>query len=222
MARPKTVDARNSQTRRVTPSAKDAQSGAEKDVRHHEPETADEAQSQPDAPQEGANVAETTQPVAGTAEDAAYGEDKTGGGGTEAGVVAPETGEAGIGTEPAGAQASAPQGETAPVSEASASPAIMETDTALALKRWREHPTCCCGCRGTLASAKKTFLVGHDSRAHSVAKKIARGQMRPEEAPMELILRRKEIGFLVRNPEFGRVMEAWDKLYTTLESKGTE
>jgi hypothetical protein len=212
MARPKTVDARDSKTRRETPRSQDGQSGAKNVVRHQEPETADQGQPGPDAAQDAPNVVETTQAEAETAEDALRAEVEAGAEGAEAAAMVPEAGQAGAATEPGPAQTAQSGGETTTAQEALASAASMNTDTALALKRWREHPTCCCGCGGALANANKRFLVGHDSRAHSVAYKIARGQMRPEDAPAELILRRKEISFLVRNPQFRQVLEAWDAL----------
>ena len=71
--RPKRVAARDSQRRRQTPNAKDGQRGAVKVVGHQKPETADEAQPEPDVAQDGANVVETAQPGAGTAAEAVCG-----------------------------------------------------------------------------------------------------------------------------------------------------
>jgi len=133
--------------------------------------------------------------------------------GEEAGDVSRTPVEAGAAAEPGDAGAEQPDAETATTSEVPAD-STPDADAELALKRWREHPTCACGCGGALSSAAKRFVVGHDGRAKAVARKIARGEMPPEDAPVELIIRRNEISFLVRNPEFRRVMEAWDALYT--------
>jgi hypothetical protein len=86
-----------------------------------------------------------------------------------------------------------------------------ETDsaTALALKRWRERPTCCCDCGKVLSSAKKHFIQGHDGKAKAMVRKIMRGELQPQDAPPELILRHSEIKFIVLSPEFQRVVEVW-------------
>lgn len=89
-----------------------------------------------------------------------------------------------------------------------------ETDsaTALALKRWRERPTCCCGCGKVLSSAKKHFVQGHDGKAKAMVRKIMRGELQPQDAPPELILRHSEIKFIVLSPEFRRVVEVWREM----------
>jgi hypothetical protein len=88
----------------------------------------------------------------------------------------------------------------------------METATALALKRWRERPTCCCGCGQQLSSSKKNFVQGHDGKAKVIVRKIMRGELPAGEAPTELILRHAEIKFIMRSPEFGRVVEMWREI----------
>ena len=85
----------------------------------------------------------------------------------------------------------------------------LDTPTALALKRWRERPTGCCGCGQPLSSAKKNFAQGHDGRAKKIIRRIMKGELPAGEAPVELILRHAEIKFVMGSPEFGRVVEAW-------------
>jgi hypothetical protein len=110
-------------------------------------------------------------------------------------------------------QAAAANVEQPPTGDASAvAQTEVDSVTALALKRWRERPTCCCGCGQVLASPKKHFVQGHDGRAKVIIRKIMRGELPAGEAPPELILRHAEIKFIVCSPEFRRVVEAWREL----------
>jgi hypothetical protein len=131
--------------------------------------------------------------------------------GEEAGDVSPGTGEAGTATEPTDAQTEQPEGETVVASEVPAGPTL-DTDAALALRRLRERPLCCCGCGKVLSSPKKHFVQGHDGKARVIVRKIMRGELQPQEAPTELILRHMEIKFIMRNPEFRRVAEMWREI----------
>jgi len=65
----------------------------------------------------------------------------------------------------------------------------------------------CCGCGKVLSSAKKHFVQGHDGKAKAMVRKIMRGELQPQDAPPELILRHSEIKFIVLSPEFQRVVE---------------
>ena len=128
--------------------------------------------------------------------------------GEEAGDDSRETGEAGTAVEPADAQTEQPGAETATASEGPA----LDTDAALALRRLRERSLCCCGCGQVLSSPKKHFIQGHDGKAKAIVRKIMRGEMQPQEAPTELILRHMEIKFIMRSPEFRRVAEMWREI----------
>lgn len=88
----------------------------------------------------------------------------------------------------------------------------VDSATVLALRRLREKPLCCCGCGGSLSGPKKHFLQGHDGKAKTIVRKIMRGEMKPEDAPPELILRHSEIKFIRLHPEFRSVVEAWREL----------
>ncbi len=88
----------------------------------------------------------------------------------------------------------------------------LDTDAALALRRLRERPLCCCGCGQVLSSPKKHFVQGHDGKAKVIVRKIMRGELQPQEAPTELILRHMEIKFIMRSPEFRRVVEMWREI----------
>ena len=88
----------------------------------------------------------------------------------------------------------------------------VDSATALALRRLREKPLCCCGCGGSLSGPKKHFFQGHDGKAKSIVRKIMRGEMKPQDAPVELILRHEEIKFIRQHPEFHSVVDAWRKL----------
>ena len=63
-----------------------------------------------------------------------------------------------------------------------------------------------------LSSPKKHFIMGHDGKAKSTAHKIMRGELQPQDAPPELILRHMEIKFIVLSPELRPVVEAWREL----------
>jgi len=101
-----------------------------------------------------------------------------------------------------------PIGEASPVAQPE-----VDTATALALRRLREKPLCCCGCGGSLSGPKKHFLQGHDGRAKNIMRRIMRGEMKPEDAPVELILRHEEIKFIRLHPEFRSVVDAWRAMY---------
>lgn len=202
--RPKTTPAHEIRKRRGKLSAKDAQSPALEPASHQDPETADEAQTAADVAQDGAEAAETALPEPEDGQEA-WAE------GVEPGDVVRET-EAAEGTsgpDDAGtSQADVPAalGSVEPTSQTA------DTSVALALKRWRERPTCCCGCGQALSSAKKHFIQGHDGRARATIRKIMKGELPASEAPTELILRHSEIKFIMRSPEFHRVVELWREL----------
>jgi hypothetical protein len=87
----------------------------------------------------------------------------------------------------------------------------LDTHAALALKRLREHPTCACGCGKVLPNPKKCFIVGHDGKAKAIVCRVMRGELLPEDVPTELILRHKEIKFIMDAPEFRRLVESWEQ-----------
>ncbi|MGO9241472.1 MAG: hypothetical protein ACLPXM_20295 [Terriglobales bacterium] len=155
-----------------------------------------------------ADVAETGPEVAGDEPGDGV---ETVGEAEEAGDVSGVTGEAGTAVEPGDAQTEQPLGETATASEVPAGPTL-DTDAALALRRMRERPRCCCGCGQVLSSPKKHFIQGHDGKAKVIVRKIMRGELQPQEAPTELILRHMEIKFIMRSPEFRRVVEMWREI----------
>jgi hypothetical protein len=64
----------------------------------------------------------------------------------------------------------------------------LDTDAALALRRLRERPLCCCGCGQVLSNPKKHFIQGHDGKAKVIVRKI------------------------MRSPEFRRVAEMWREI----------
>lgn len=88
----------------------------------------------------------------------------------------------------------------------------VDSATALALRRLRETPRCCCGCGLILSNPKKHFIIGHDGKAKATVRKIMRGELQPQDAPPELILRHMEIKFIVLSPQFRPVVEAWREL----------
>ena len=202
--RPRTTPASDSKTRQTKRRARDAQSGATKDVGHKAPETSDGAQPGPDV----AKTAQTEPEMAGDAVETGI---ETVGEGEEAGDVPRETGEAPTADETGDAQTEQPDGETVVASEVPAGPTL-DTDAALALRRLRDRPRCCCGCGQVLSSPKKHFIQGHDGRAKVIVRKIMRGELQPQEAPTELILRHMEIKFIMRSPEFRRVVEMWREI----------
>jgi hypothetical protein len=128
--------------------------------------------------------------------------------GEEAGHVSRETGGAGTAGEPGDAQTHQREGEAVVASEVPA----LDTDAALALRRLRERPLCCCGCGQVLSSPKKHFIQGHDGKAKVIVRKIMCGELQPQDAPPELILRHSEIKFIMHSPEFRRVAEMWREI----------
>jgi hypothetical protein len=163
--------------------ATDAQSGAVKSVGYQTPETADAAQTEPDVARDEADVAGT----------------------------APETEVVETSAEPGDAQTEQPDAETPTASEVPAGPTL-DTNAALALRRLHEQPRCCCGCGRVLSSPKKHFIQGHNGKAEVIVPKNMRGELQPQEAPTELILRHMEIKFIMRSPEFRRVAEMWREI----------
>jgi hypothetical protein len=113
--------------------------------------------------------------------------------------------------------------EKAPAGDAS-TVAQTEVDSAmaLALRRLREKPLCCCGCGGSLSGPKKHFLQGHDGKAKTIVRKIMRGEMKAEDAPPELILRHSEIKFIRLHPEFHSVVETWRELCGVTPTNATK
>jgi hypothetical protein len=97
-----------------------------------------------------ADAAETAQTGPEMAGDEPGDGVETVGEGEEAKDVSRETGQAGVAGEPGDAQTERPDAETATASEVPADPTL-DTDAALALKRLRERPLCCCGCGQVLS-----------------------------------------------------------------------
>jgi hypothetical protein len=120
-----------------------------------------------------------------------------------------QTGPEMAGDEPGDGVESVGEGEEA--GHASEVPAL-DTDAALALRRLRERPLCCCGCGQVLSSPKKHFIQGHDGKAKVIVRKIMCGELQPQDAPPELILRHSEIKFIMHSPEFRRVAEMWREI----------
>ena len=209
--RPRTTPTNDAKTRQTKRGARDAQSGAVKDAGNQAPETADEAQTGADVARDEADVAETAPTGPEMAGDEPSDGVETVGEGGEAGDVSRETVKAGTAAEPGDAQTDQPAAETPTGSEVPAGPTL-DTDAALALRRLRERPLCCCGCGQVLSSPKKHFIQGHDGKAKVIVRKIMRGELQPQEAPTELILRHMEIEFIMRSPEFRRVVEMWREI----------
>ena len=205
--RPRTTPANDSQTRQTKRGARDAQSGAVKAAGHQGAETSDGAQPGADVAQSAADVAETTQTGPEMAGDEPSDGVETVGEGEEAGDVSCETGQAGTADVPADAQTNQPEAETAVASEVPA----LDTDAALALKRLRERPLCCCGCGRVLPNPKKHFIVGHDGKAKAILRRVMRGELPPDAVPTELILRHREIRFVMAAPEFRRLVDLWQQ-----------
>ena len=202
MARSKKVDAVDAQRRHAKVGAKDAQSGPTEAVRHQEPETADEGQSEAVVPQDDANDAESTQPVAQTpGEGVAAGGESVG-----AAEMVPETETVGVTAEPKDAQTTQPEGDTAK------SPgATLDTDAALALKRFANDPKCACGCGQKLSDPKKVFRIGHDGKLKKILRAVLRNELPLEAVPTEAVLRHREIRFIMAGPEYRRLVEVWQK-----------
>ena len=211
MARSKKVDVVNSQTRRVKPDAKDAQSGPVEAVGHQEPQTADEAAPAADVPQDDAKAGETAQAETETAEEGASAGAETGAGLVEVTEAAGETGGAEAIVEPTDAPDNQQDGQAAKSAEAPASSPAMDTDAALALRRFEQAPKCACGCGKTLPNPKKHFIIGHDGKAKATLRRVMRGELPPEAVPTELILRHREIRFVMASPEFHSLVESWQK-----------
>lgn len=168
-----------------------------------------------------AEVAETTQTEPEMAGDDPGDGVETEGEGEEGAETALETEATGTAAEPGDAQTDQPERETVTASEAPAGPTL-DTDAALALRRLRERPRCCCGCGQLLSSAKKHLIQGHDGKAKVIVRKIMRGELQPQEAPTELILRHMEIKFIVCSPEFRRVVEMWREICGMARAAGNE
>ncbi|MCC6363163.1 MAG: hypothetical protein IT165_06530 [Bryobacterales bacterium] len=205
--RQKKLPAKDAQTRRETIGAKDAQNGTEEVVGHQGPETAEEAQLGPDGAQDDPNAVETAQADAGTPGGAATAGVETGTGGVEVAERVQEAGVAGIAAEPEASQTAQPEGETATAKEV---PAV-DTEAALAMRRFAENPKCACGCGKTLPNPKKHFIIGHDGKAKAILRKVMRGELPADAVPTELILRHREIGFVMRGPEYRKLVESWQK-----------
>lgn len=204
--RPKKVAAKDPQTHRETPTAKDGQSAADEAVRDQGPETADEAQQEADVAQDDPSRAETGSDTADTVADA----------GTEAATEVQEAVQAveeteapELGGEAGEAQTTQPDSQTAPPQEQTL--ATTDTEHALALKRWRENPTCACGCGKVLPNPKKHFIIGHDGKAKAILRKVMRGELPADAVPTELILRHREIRFVMGSPEFRRMVDSWQE-----------
>jgi len=208
--RPRKTPANDVQTRQTKRLVRDAQSAAVKAAGHWGAETADGAQPGADVARDEADVAETAQTSPEMAGDEPGDGVETLAEGEEAADVSRETVEAGT-AGPADAQMERPDAETATASEAPAGPTL-DTDAALALKRLRERPLCCCGCGQVLSNPKRHFIQGHDGKAKVIVRKIMRGELKPQDAPPQLILRHSEIKFIMRSPEFRRVAEMWREI----------
>ena len=145
--RPRKTPANDAKTRQMKRRATNAQSGAVKSVGHQGAETSDRKQPGPDVARDEADAAETAQTGPEMAGDEPGDGVETVGEGEEAKDVSRETDGAGTAAGPADAQTNQPEAETAVASEAPA----LDTDAALALKRLRERPLCCCGCGQVLS-----------------------------------------------------------------------
>jgi hypothetical protein len=117
-----------------------------------------------------ADAAETVQTGPEMAGDEPGDGVETVGEGEEAGDVSRETEATGTAAGPGDAGAEQPEGETVVASEEPASPTL-DTDAALALRRVRERPLCCCGCGQALSSPKKHFIQGHDGKAKVIVRR---------------------------------------------------
>ena len=148
--RPRKTPANDAKTRQMKRRATNAQSGAVKSVGHQGAETSDRKQPGPDEARDEADAAETAQTGPEMAGDEPGDGVETVGEGEEAKDVSREPGQAGVAGEPGDAQTERPDAETATASEAPAGPTL-DTDAALALKRLRERPLCCCGCGQVLS-----------------------------------------------------------------------
>ena len=148
--RPRKTPANDAKTRQMKRRATNAQSGAVKSVGHQGAETSDRKQPGPDVARDEAVAAETAQTGPEMAGDEPGDGVETVGEGEEAKDVSRETGQAGVAGEPGDAQTERPDAETATASEVPADPTL-DTDAALALKRLRERPLCCCGCGQVLS-----------------------------------------------------------------------
>jgi hypothetical protein len=208
--RPKKLAAKDTQTRRETLGAKDAQDGAREVAGHGAPETTDEAQLEPDVAQDAPNVVETAQPGPETAGETAKAGVETGAEGVEAAELVPETGMAGDNAEPGATQTAQPEGEAATAPVLPSSPTTADTEAKLALRRFAESPKCACGCGGSV-KPKKFFIIGHDGKAKAILRKVMRGELPADAVPTELILRHREIRFVMGSPEFRRLVDEWQK-----------
>jgi len=206
--RPRKTPANDVQTRQAKWGARDAQSAAAKAAGHQGAETSDGAQPGADVARDAAEVAGTAQTGPEMAGDEPGDGVESVGEGEEAGHVSRETGGAGTAGEPGDAQTHQREGEAVVASEVPA----LDTDAALALRRLRERPLCCCGCGQVLSSPKKHFIQGHDGKAKVIVRKIMCGELQPQDAPPELILRHSEIKFIMHSPEFRRVAEMWREI----------
>lgn len=171
--RPRKTPANDVQTRQAKWGARDAQSAAAKAAGHQGAETSDGAQPGADVARDAAEVAGTAQTGPEMAGDEPGDGVESVGEGEEAGHVSRETGGAGTAGEPGDAQTHQREGEAVVASEVPA----LDTDAALALRRLRERPLCCCGCGQVLSSPKKHFIEGHDGKAKVLVRKIMRGEL---------------------------------------------
>ena len=206
--RPRKTPANDVQTRQAKWGARDAQSAAAKAAGHQGAETSDGAQPGADVARDAAEVAGTAQTGPEMAGDEPGDGVESVGEGEEAGHVSRETGGAGTAGEPGDAQTHQREGEAVVASEVPA----LDTDAALALRRLRERPLCCCGCGQVLSSPKRHFIQGHDGKAKVIVRKIMRGELKPQDAPPQLTLGHSEIKFIMRSPEFRRVAEMWREI----------
>ena len=210
-SRPRKTPANDSKTRQTKRRAADAQSGAVKSAGHQGAETSDGAQPEADVARDAADAAATAQTGPERAGDEPGDGVETLTEGEEAKDVSRETGQAETAAAPGDAQTERPEGQTPAASEVPAGPTL-DIDAAVVLKRLREQPLCCCGCGQVLSNPKRHFSQGHDSKAKVIVRKIMRGELLPQDAPPELILRHSESKFIMRSPEFRRVAEMWREI----------